>query len=282
MNSILIATDFSANASQAAVYGYRLASKLGADVTLAHAQIIPAEIPQAGLAAWANLPYDEIENDGWVELTRLKARLESLQLPAEIRPEIHYRQQNGALTQLLAGEPAGLVVMGTHGNDRLGTLLIGDHCRKAIETLHSPLLLVPADHRREQIGRLVFASDFTDPAKDLKALRWLVNFARPLGAAVSLVHICNRREHTAQFSDLAAGLLRELGQRTGYDRIDAQTVDHNGVEDGLQTAVKILKADILVIRHQPHGWAHELLLGDHSKKMAAIVQVPLLILQDQK
>ena len=41
MRSILIATDFSRNATHAAVYGYRLAARLGVDVTLAHTQLIP-------------------------------------------------------------------------------------------------------------------------------------------------------------------------------------------------------------------------------------------------
>lgn len=279
MKSILIATDFSRNSTHAAVYGYHLAGQLGADLTLAHAQIIPAEILQDGLNQWTALPYNEMHQDDQAALIRLRTKLEAINLPATSRPEIHYLQQDCAMTQMLAGQASDLVVMGTHGNDWFTTLLIGDHCRKAIETLDVPLLIIPPDQRPERIGKLVFASDFCDPVKDLKALRWLVELARPLGAEVVLVHIYEGREHSARFGKLAASLLEDLGAHTGYDLISAATLDHDSVEEGLQDAVKTLHANILVLRHQPHAWIHELLMGDHSEKLARVVHLPLLVLK---
>lgn len=65
------------------------------------------------------------------------------------------------------------------------------------------------------------------------------------------------------------GLCPRSRQRISPDLIRAVTFDYAGVEAGLQDAVKTLHADILVLRHQPHGWVHKLLLGDHSKKMPA-------------
>lgn len=281
MQTILIATDFSTHAEHAALYGYRLASQLGSEVTLAHAVIIPAEIPQTGLAGWPALPYDQLLEDGEKQLTRLKTKLEALPLITAARPPIHCRQQNCALTQMLSEQKADLIVMGTHGNDRLGTLLIGDHCRKAITALDKSLLFVPPAHYREQVRRLIFASDFSDPAADLNALRQLVSIARPLGAAVIIVHLYDGRTHTAQFGQMAAQMLEELAARTGYEQLTAETMDQLDVEQGLAAAVKSLHADMLILRHESHGWIHELLLSDHSKKMAALLHVPLLVLRAQ-
>lgn len=57
---------------------------------------------------------------------------------------------------MLAGQIADLMIMGTRSNDRLGTLLIGDHCRKAIKTVGIPLLMIPPGHHRPQrIGEVV-------------------------------------------------------------------------------------------------------------------------------
>ena len=60
MKKILIATDLSANAKNAAKYGYSLAVDIKANLVLYNAFIVPAELPESAIIAWPKFEYEEL------------------------------------------------------------------------------------------------------------------------------------------------------------------------------------------------------------------------------
>ena len=72
MKTLLIPTDFSANAKHAVEYGYNLAKQIKANVMLCNAVIVPAEMPQAGFVIWPMEEYDVLMDDSADELKKLK------------------------------------------------------------------------------------------------------------------------------------------------------------------------------------------------------------------
>src|SRR5579872_3289009 len=118
MKTLLIPTDFSANAKHAAEYGYSLAKQIRANVILCNSVVVPAEVPQAGLVAWPMEEYDTLIEDSNGELKKLKSRL--TKDTDFFKPIVSYFNDAGILTDVVsdicAKQPIDLIVMGTHGS----------------------------------------------------------------------------------------------------------------------------------------------------------------------
>lgn len=71
MKTIVITNDFSEGWKQVARYGFELAKQLKANVPLCNAMIIPAEIPQTGLAGWPPHVFEELMDDENLSIIKL-------------------------------------------------------------------------------------------------------------------------------------------------------------------------------------------------------------------
>ncbi len=280
MKKILIPTDFSANATHAAEYGYNLASILKANIVLCNACIVPAEMPQAGVIVWPMEEYDIIEKETTDELQQLKNRLEKKD-NSSYKPLISLVNEIGAVTDVVDGliklYNIDLIVMGTHGTSGLSTLLLGNHSRKMIDATTKPLLLVPAQTKITPVKKIAFATDFKHPQDDLAAIYALIPFAKLLGAEILLTHVYNEKHHSPQFQKWLDDLLVDLSNKADYPNIYYRIVKNSNPENGLSWLCKHGQVDMLAMLHRPHNFFDTIIQGSHTKKMADHISIPLLV-----
>src|ERR1700733_13210547 len=129
MKTLLVATDFSANARHAAEYGYRLATQLKANLVLCNAFTVPAEVPESGMVAWPMMEYEEMLKDSEGELRALRTSLERENNDTGFRPSIQCENEVGTMpavvNDIVANQNIQMVVMATHGNNGLSQFLAG-------------------------------------------------------------------------------------------------------------------------------------------------------------
>jgi nucleotide-binding universal stress UspA family protein len=285
MKKLLIATDFSDNANHAAEYGYYLAKQLKANVTVCNAFIVPAEVPQAGAIVWAMDDFNTISKTLLDELEAVKVKLEN-SYKTGYHPAISTISEAGTVTNVVCdltqSHAIDLVVLGTHGSDKLSTFLFGNHSRKMIDATTKPLLLVPPSAKIEPIRKIAYATDFKHPQNDLAAIYSLIQFAKLLNAEILLTHVLDDTHHSPSFQKWLDDLLLDLSNKADYPNIYYRIIRHGDAEHGLDWLCEHGRVDLLVMLHRPHNFFHSLLMGSYAQKMADHITIPLLIYPERK
>jgi nucleotide-binding universal stress UspA family protein len=281
MKKILFPTDFSANATHAAEYGYQLAKQIKANIILCNAVILPAEIPQAGLVTW---PVEEDElliADSDSELKRLKAHLQQHDRTSHFRPTITFANGEGTVVDvvhhIVNTEKIDLVVIGTHESDGLSTFLLGNHCRNLIDSNLKKLLLVPFSARLKSVKKIAYAIDLENAGQALNDVYELIPLAKELSAEILITHISHEKDTTPEFEMWMKNFLTDISNKADYPNIYYRIVHSDNPEKGLAWLCEHGEVDILAMHHRQHGFFDALFNGSHTKKMADKLSIPLLV-----
>lgn len=181
---VLVATDFSPASERAMEWALAIASRDGAQLTLAHAlapeprEFVPMDSPR--------------ELDG----PRLKAEERMQQLAKKVTSNgitCHMRiergRAGGVVASFMEREGADLIVLGTHGREGIRKVALGSVAEEVLRQAKCPVLTVgprvaafPKD-----IRRIVFATDF-GPAS-AKAFPYALSIAEGQSAKLVMVHM---------------------------------------------------------------------------------------------
>jgi len=284
MKTLMIATDFSVNAQHAAAYGYYLAQQLKARILIFHVMNVPAEIPQNGFVAWPMSIYDDLIQDSNNAMDQLKRQLIANSDPKAYQPEIICIHEPGLVTDVVNAQAvqnqADLIIISEHGNDTLGTLMIGNHSRKLIDATVTPLLLIPFSTNPKPIKKIAVGSDFKQPDLDMQVINKLVGFAKAFGSELILTHIDQSNGDT-HYNTVTKHLITELISKIDYPQISYKMVKSAHVENGLNWLIRHLHVDMLAMVHREHNFFDQLINGSHTQKAAHLINVPLLVFKHQ-
>ncbi|WP_207423592.1 universal stress protein [Desertivirga brevis] len=203
MDSILVLTDFSYTAYNAAKYAINLANKLPeAKVILLHSfNNCQDSAP----------PYASEIQDPWIKaLERLNDMKGLLELFASKTTGIEIRTDEGCLKNTIKRisdeKEVGLIVLGSKGNsDETDFIGSNTHCIAHISEI--PLLIVPPDSEFQILYKAVFACELHDTASI--SLRENQNFIHLLHAKISSIYYQN---DTEEFDPKAVKHLKALYQ----------------------------------------------------------------------
>ena len=284
MKKILIATDFSANATHAAEYGYRLAKQIKADIVLCNVVIVPAEMPQIGMVAWPMGEYEVLMEGSITELKKLMARLTAD--TDGFKPAITYVSETGIVTDVInnaiTAHKIDFVITGTHGSSGFASFMLGNHNRDMIDHVVKPLILVPATTPLAPTKKIAFATDFTQPKKDLEYFNTMIVAAKLLKAEILLTHIYEEKQDSAEFQNWVEKFIAELSEKANYPEVYYRLVKNVSTENGLDWLCQYGQVDMLVMVHRPHSFFDNLLKGSHTKKMASHINIPLFVFPEKR
>lgn len=284
MKTLVIATDFSENAKHAAQHGYMLATQVKANIILCNAFIVPAEVPEAGLATWPAMDYEELNEESRDELKKVKDFLLKNDHNFSFKPAICCVNDSGSVsdvvTSLVAKEGAELTVMATHGNNSLNTFLLGNHCRKMIDATKSLLMLIPFAAPIAPIKKIAFATDFKDPEKDLKIIYELISVIRPLNAELLVTHITQRNWPDGKLRESFEQFLVDISNKADYPHIYYRIVRSDKPEKGLEWLCEHGQVDVLAMVHRERSFLNEIFNLSHTKKMSGLINIPLLVIPE--
>jgi nucleotide-binding universal stress UspA family protein len=209
------------------------------------------------------------------KLSLLKQHLENKAETISYNPTITCMEQAGTVLDVVNSithdKDIGLVIIGTHGNSGLSTLLLGNHSRSMIDEINKPLLLVPPGAKIAPVKKIAFATDFQDPAYDLDCIVNLITLAMPLNAEILVVNIFHNDRHTHEV------FMQELTARVNYPLLYYRLVKAYKPEAGLDWLYEHGQIDILAMVHRDHTFIDSLFRGSFTQKMANHIPVPLLV-----
>lgn len=284
MKNLLIATDFSVNANHAAGYGYFLASQLKEDIILCNTFFVPAEAPQSAMIAWPLVEYDELNEASAKELNELRDTLLKNDHDFRFKPAIKCANEPGLLADTLntfiEEGNIEMTILGTHGNTGLNTLIMGNHSRKMIDAAKGLLMLVPLTAKITPIKKIAFATDFRDPEQDLEIIYKLIQTIRPLNAELLVTHITHESWPETNLRKSLEHFLTEISNKADYPKIYYRIVRSDKPEKGLEWLCDHGQVDVLAMVHRDHGVLMEIINGSHTKRIADIISIPLLVIPE--
>jgi nucleotide-binding universal stress UspA family protein len=270
IKTILVATDFSAAAKNAADYAAALAKETNARVILFHSYMLPvpvSEIPFVTISA------DEIQKDREDDMKHEVERLSGFSgsnVDWIVRIGIPYDEINDIQEE----ESVDLVVMGMKAAGI--NKWIGSTSDEVIRKLKKPVLAVPEHAGFSRPVSITYATDF-NADMHLECFELLLCLLRTFGAALSVVHVKRDAKEDLASQNAGKSKLEAIWNDIPHQYYE---VGNHNMEEAIDLFTREQPTDMLVLVSHHHNFLQHL-FGDHlTKELSARTQIPLLVLHD--
>lgn len=282
MKTILVPTDHSKAAKNAAIYALNLANVFKTDIELCYAFSVPVESPMVVQTAWALYDYPTLQEINSEELKKLakilnvKERILWGGEDSTFYPAINYTCEEGDVVQVINDtaekKQTMLIIMGMQGAGKLARFLFGSNSLKMVEKTKHPLLLIPYNHKYKGVKKIAFTTDLNQ--KDIETAQSLIEFAKILDAELYITHITPEANDVVdQVHDhTKTEFFKKLNGKIYYDYIQSKSI---------KAGMDLLKNkdfDMLVMGHQHKSFFTGLIKGSHAVKQARELKIPLMII----
>ncbi len=272
MNKILLLTDFSENARNAALYA------------------IKAFDPDQFKFILLN-SYDRIYTT--TEVTYSLSEQMHIQSQENLAKEADIlRQRSGsnilfekfsflgflseAVNQIAASKKPDLVVMGTKGETGLPAILIGSHASSLIKAINLPLMIVPEQASFAGFENIVLAADEQTILKP-HHLEPLVQLARIFNSRIQIVNVYKDEKHAPPVQGEQGKTL--LGQFPG-NMAEIHYIQDAHKGHGLARFTHDQPCDLVVLVERSRNYIVDLFHRSLTKNLALHTDIPLLVLHD--
>jgi len=270
MKTILIATDFSPAALNAANYAAEMALAIHADLYLLHIYQLPVSYSEVPVAYNIEELEHAAKNDMAVFRQKLlKGRTELPGVKTEVRLGVFMQELQAVCKQL----SPYLVIMGCQGTSAAVRFLFGSHAVQAMKHLQWPLITVPLGAKFSAIKRIGLACDFnnvidTTPIDEIKLL--VEDFNAQL-------YVLNTGKEIVFDPNIIfqSGLLQEMliDLKPQYHFIANENID-----SGIINFAEINNIDLLVVLPKRHNLLNKLMHKSITKQLVLHSHVPVLAL----
>lgn len=274
MAHVLIATDMSEGAFNAALYAIQLYGAEGNTFTLLNTYQAPPQLDE--LTTTPAALQAQISVEGLQEFAQ--RLLERLPEPA---PDLATVSAYGALhdvLQMMADDQEQapeLVALGTHSTKGIERILMGSTTAAVINHCPVPVLAVPLEARYRAPQRIVLADD--GGPVERATLKVLLDIARWSRAEVKIVHVVPEGP-TAKHEVVNSGYDMHLGAIPH----SYHSVSGDDVMLALSDLADQSDTDLAVVVHRHRGLIDQLFHHSVATDLALHTHLPLLVLQQQK
>jgi nucleotide-binding universal stress UspA family protein len=250
LRNILYATDFSPMAEAAAPYAAELARRYGSKVFALHVRPLQS-YGMAPPESWTAL-----KEAGEFQAKEQAAHLNRLFHDIEHQSIFEEGGVWEGLSGLISQRRIDLVVMGTHGREGIGKLLLGSVTESVLRRAPCPVLTIGPHvevdpQRATQMKRILFATDFS--AASQAAAPYAISLAEENQAHLDVLHVIENRKAgelvgTPELIEGTIGKLRTLLPAEAELWCEAAFLVESGhVADQVLKCARERRADAIVI-----------------------------------
>ena len=270
MKTILVPTDFSNAATNAAEYAVNLAKEMNAKVLLFHAYQMPIPISEVPIMI---ITPDELQKENETFLKK-----EAISLNQKSGVEVTYLAKMGmAVDQIIEEEKnVNLIVMGMKGASKLSEVLIGSVTTETLRRAKTPVLVIPEKVTYKTPENIVLACDY-DPRTDVNILNVLKDFLKPFGSRIYVINAKHQNEPVSvDETKVGIQLEKELNDIEHFNYF----LELDDIVSGINDFVESHNIDMIAIIPHRYSLMERLFHKSISKEMAFHTHVPLFALPD--
>jgi nucleotide-binding universal stress UspA family protein len=273
MKTIIVTTDFSPVAENAATYAAEMASVLSASVLLLHVYEIPLiqlEVPFANNE-------EEIKKSAEKKLSELQEKLllktgGKIEIDAEIRTGIFFQELQALCNTI---DPYA-VVMGSQATSFAEKSLYGRRTVYAMKKLKYPLIAVPPGVKFSSIKKIGLACDLRKVTDTI-----------PAEEIILLVHELNADLHILNIDRLDV-----FNPKTDYDSVLLEKmlaalkptyhfITNGNTDQAIIDFAEENKLDLLIVVPKRRGLLKRLFHKSHTKQLVLHAHVPVMAMHQQ-
>ena len=271
MKTILVATDFSPAALNAAHYAADMALAISADVLLLHIYQMPVTYAEVPVAVNIN----DLINDASIQLNHLKDSLikrtgGKIKITTEVGEGAFFHE----LKMCCENMKPYAVIMCSQVTTAAERLLFGGHTVHAMKRLEWPLITVPNGAGYSTIKKIGLACDFkkvvdTTPVEEIKTL--INDFNAEL-------HVLNTGKKTEFDPDVIfeSALLQEM---MGSLKPSYHFITNDNTDEGIMDFAEKNSIDLLLVLPKRHSLLDKLISKSHTRQLVLHSHVPVMAIQ---
>jgi len=268
MNKILVPTDFSIAARNAAIYAVNLANDIGATVVLLHVYAVPIPIMDVPFVA---ISPDELHSESTKLLNK---EADFIKKHTNVNVEIIAKMGIIVDEILVEEQNVSILVMGMKVSSKLSENLIGSITTTILRKVKAPLIVIPENSLYKKPEKIVFACDYNSKTH-VDTVQSLKKFSKIFDAKIYVLNIKQDKSVKIDKS-LQAKLDSELSELNHiyyfYDQVD--------LVQGINEFVNLHNVDMIAIIPHQYNLIEHLFHKSMSKKIAFHAHVPLIALPD--
>lgn len=269
MKKILIATDYSAEAENAAEYAAAVAAEQGHELILFNYSEISIHLLNARVSGNAIDEMLEIFQKNLEKTAQALNKKFNVKVTPHLASGNFYQSLVDCINQF---EPV-VVVMGM-ANRSVEQDLLGNTTTSTIHKLQFPLLAIPVSAKYQRIHKILFACDMEKGVED-KVLENVHEIAEAFGATVEVFYVTDKLE-ALQEADVAEhpAIDKSLAGIDYYYK----NVQSLRIINAIQDEIKDMKADLLIMAPYKYGFWDSMVHRSKTRMMASGNNIPLLSL----
>lgn len=286
MKTILVLTDFSTKAKNAAKIALEIAVKVDAEVLLYHTFYFPPELPsETGIYPYHEV-YTSIEKENMIKLNELATELKAKtqQIPGYEQTVIRFKAGSGNLSDNLAvlnkKKKIWMIVMGEKSKvGELSRFIFGSSISEVIDKGIAPVLLIPEKTKELFFKQIACATELNSAER--KGIRYIQKIAKIWNSKVVFTHV---HQDTLSLDEKLTHYNNFKKLVSGIDFSELNYLDLNGdeIKPTLSRYVSKEQVDLMVLFHKKRSFIGQLLHNSVSKEMSNYHRVPLLILNQME
>lgn len=266
---ILVPTDFSDCALNAAKYALPFAKSINGEIILFHTMIYNE-------SAFINEKDREEENtkrynDANLRLNELAnyLNLQNLKVPLSIKIECGPTLQ--AIEDILKTEKIDFVVMGTSGATGIKAALFGSYATDLMKHANCPIFTIPSSATYANLNDILCATEMH--TSELPAIRDLMELSKKLNSRVTFLNISeDNLKHQIDFPIFQ----EKIRNISDYEKVDFKLEKSNNPVEVIENFACEGRYDIIVTLGKHHNFLDKLITSSVSKKLCLHNSVPML------
>ncbi|AXY74180.1 hypothetical protein D3H65_09420 [Paraflavitalea soli] len=268
MSTIIVATDLSQIARNAALYAADMAAAVHAELFLLHVYVPPVNMGDIMVP----LMYDTWKKEAELEMVALKRMvmrqsMRPIHVRWEVRVGIYLTELKGACARL---NPYSVVIgaTGTTGAERV---LFGSHAIITMKQLSWPVICVPPEAHFNIIRRIGLACDFEQVVRTVP-FQEIEHLIKDFNAELHVLHI-GREESINRAALSGAGSLLDHLKTV---KPQFHFIQQEDIDEGILDFVQQHALDLLIILPKRHRFLEALLHRSHTRQFVLHNHVPLM------
>ena len=275
MKTILVPTDFSATARNAALYAIELGNQLkAAKIILYNAYQSPV-ITEPTMPVMQMLDIDtlnKISDDG-MKLFKSSLNLDALG-NMQIEEINEFAVLPNSIGEICSRTGADLIIMGITEASKFEEVLIGSTAISVVKNTKIPVIIIPPNAACNKIKQVMLACDYkkveeTTPLEPIKKLLEATN------AKLVVLNINQKQSNTDK---VQSELLQSMLQSFNPEFHNVNTEDFIG---GINDFAETNNIDMIITIPKKHGWLEGLFKESYTKQLAFHSRVPLMCIHEE-
>jgi len=275
MNTILVPTDFSPTARNAAIYAANFAKQMKSDRIILYNAYQAPVITDANMAMVETVDINELEKSSKENLEQFKTFLRPYfgnEITVDTLSE--YGMIRADINGICTSNNVDFIVMGVTGGGKLEETLIGSFAIDVARRAEVPVIIVPPNAGFSEINEVMLACDFskvveTTPVAPIKKI------LEATGAKLFVVNIDHKNKHFAAETPFESLMLDTLLQ--GYNP-EYKFIDDTDFVEGINRVALETKIDLIITIPKKMGWFDSLFKKSHTRMLAFHSHVPLMVI----